>query len=131
MPMHAAEFYTLTQNVGLEIKDVAMLTLVPEAKLKLWLAGDDPVPDGVAGLVCDIDREIAARLARAVSKAADREDVILIRFRNPLHFKKAGPDMAPIPPMLAYKCHCALINRLYTAFVQAGKTVSVRYWQPD
>ncbi|WP_262690103.1 YdiL family protein [Kordiimonas aestuarii] len=128
--MHPAEFKTLTESVGLDLKDVSMMSLVPEATLKSWLLGPEAIPDGVAGLMRDIDREVERRLHRAAEKVAERETVTLVRFKNPLDFKKAGPDMAPIPVMLAYKCHGALITRLYGLLKREGKAVAVRFWQP-
>ncbi len=127
--MTPAEFLTLTESLHLEMKDVSMLTLVPAATLKAWLLGPDDIPEGVAGLIADIDREVEARLARALEKAAGREEVTLVRFRNPLDFKRAGPDMSPIPPVLAYRCHGALITRLHVTLRRAGVHARVKFWQ--
>lgn len=129
--MRPAEFITLMEGLHLTPKDVSMLTLVPEATLKTWMVGQDDIPDGVAGLMRDIEREVESRLTRAAAKAEGRADVTLIRFKNPVDFKKAGPDMAPIPPMLAYRCHGALISRLYAALRRTGVTVTVKFWQAD
>lgn len=128
--MKPAEFLTLMENLHLTTKDVSMLTLVPEATLKSWLLGAADIPDGVAGLMRDMEREIEARLARALAKVAGQSEVTLVRFRNPVEFKRAGPDMAPIPSMLAYRCHGALIARLYAALRRGDVAVTVKFWQP-
>lgn len=127
--MRPAEFQTLMEGLHLTPRDVSMLTLVPEATLKSWLLGQADIPEGVAGLVRDIEREIESRLTRALETAAGREAVNLVRFRNPVDFKRAGPDMTPIPAMLAYRCHGALVARLYAALRRAGVAVTVSFWQ--
>ncbi|TNE60887.1 MAG: DUF1870 family protein [Alphaproteobacteria bacterium] len=125
--MLPAQFRTLREGLGLSEKDIAMLTLVPEATLKMWEQGVEPIPEGVAGLVADIEREIAARTERGLKAAAARDSVTLIRFKNAFDFRKHGPDMVPIPAMLAFKCHCALVARLYQRLVAEGRQVAVRY----
>lgn len=127
--MIPAQFKTLREALGLSEKDISMLSLVPEATIRAWELGSEPVPAGVAGLVGDIDRELECRLARAMQKAAERDSVTLIRFRTPVDFKKHGPDMAPIPAMLGYKCHNALIARLFTALGRAGINAKIDYWR--
>jgi hypothetical protein len=129
--MRPAEFQTLMEGLHLTPREVSMLTLVPEATLKSWLLGNEDIPDGVAGLVRDIEREVESRLTRALEKAAGREEVTLVRFRNPVDFKRSGPDMVPIPAMLAYRCHGALVARLYAALRRTGVTVTVKFWQAD
>jgi hypothetical protein len=125
-----AEFRTLREGLHLSEKDISMLTLVKESQIKAWEAGADPVPEGTSGLIMDIDREIERRIEKARQLVADKADITLIRFPNPIAFKRAGPDMAPIPAFLAYKCHCALIVRLRIALMALGKAVKVRYHHP-
>ena len=129
--MQPAEFVTLMESLHLTTKEVSMLSLVPEGTLKTWLLGSEDIAEGVAGLLSDINREVEARLDRALEKAKGREEITLVRFRTPVDFKKAGPDMAPIPPMLAYRCHGALIARLYVALRREGVVVMVKHWQAD
>lgn len=123
--MHPAEFKTVREGLGLSERDMSMLTLVMESQIKAWEQGSDAVPEGVSGLLMDLDREVEARLARALERAGSKDEVVLKRFRNPATFKKDGPDMSPIPSMLAYKCHCALIARLHSTLRRQGRQVSV------
>lgn len=123
--MEPAEFKTMRHSLGLSEQDISMLTLVKEAQIKSWEMGTEPVPDGVSGLLADLDREVERRFAAAFAQAAEQDAVALKRFNNPVRFKKDGPDMAPIPPMLAHKCHNALISRLYTALRRRGVAVTV------
>lgn len=125
--MTPAEFRTVREGLGLSERDISMLTLVKEAQIKAWEQGLADVPEGVSGLLNDLDREVERRVALALEKAEDRPALVLKRFANPAVFKKNGPDMSPIPGMLAYRCHCALISRLYTALVRRGKDVKVVY----
>jgi len=129
--VHPAEFRTLREHLFLSEKDVSMLTLVKEAQIKKWEAGGAPVPEGTAGLLSDIDRELQRREVEAISRAKNRETLTLIRITNPAEFKRAGPVMDPIPAFLAYKCHCALIALLFIAFKVQGKTVSIRYYSSE
>ncbi len=123
--MNPVEFKTLRHSLGLSEQDISMLTLVKESQIKAWELGSDPVPEGVSGLLADIDREVERRFKAAFSQAMERETVTLRRFTNPARFKKEGPDMSPIPAMLAHKCHNALVSRLYTALRRQGVAVHV------
>lgn len=125
--MRPAEFRTIRESLLLSEKDVSMLTLVKESQIKAWEIGTEDVPEGTSGLLRDIDREIETRLDKACAVAKDKEAVTLRRFANPAIFKRSGPDMSPIPPFLAYKCHCALVMRLRAALQNQGKQVTVRY----
>jgi hypothetical protein len=123
--MTPAEFITLRHSLGLSEQDISMLTLVKEGQIKVWEQGLDPVPEGVAGLLSDLDREVEKRFAPAFAQAQQKQTVTLRRFNNPARFRREGPDMAPIPPMLAHKCHNALISRLFVALRRAGVDVTV------
>lgn len=126
--MHPAEFRTLREQLFLNEKDVSMLTLVKEAQLKAWELGEEDIPAGTAGLLRDVQAELDKRIKRAIAAAEDKETVTLIRFKNPVIFKREGPNMAPIPPFLAFKCHCSLIAQLRVAFLAQRQTVRIRYF---
>jgi len=126
--MHPADFRTLRESLFLSEKDISMLTLVKESQIKAWEQGSENVPAGTAGLVRDINAEIEKRTQKALELVDAKNEATLIRFKNPAVFKRAGPDMSPIPPFLAYRCHCALIVRLRAALIAAGKSVAVRYF---
>ncbi|NVJ97793.1 MAG: hypothetical protein HWE25_06550 [Alphaproteobacteria bacterium] len=125
--MTPAEFRVLREGLGLAERDVSMLTLATETQIKMWERGSEPVPEREGGLVADLDREVERRLAEALVRAVSREEITLKLFKNAMDFKKAGPDMSPIPPMLAYRCHCALVGRLARALRRDGKTVDIVY----
>lgn len=125
--MNPAEFRTMREGLGLSEKDISMLTLVKESQIKAWEQGVDDMPEGVSGLLGDLDREVERRVALALEKAGDKPELVLKRFGNPAVFRKAGPDMSPIPSMLAYRCHCALVSRLYAALRRQGRDVKVIY----
>ncbi|MBL4790277.1 MAG: hypothetical protein JKY60_14995 [Kordiimonadaceae bacterium] len=108
--------------------DISKLTLVRESQIKAWETGVEDVPEGTAGLLADINREIEKRVAKAMKAAAQKETVTLIRFPNFAVFRRAGPDMKPIPSFLAFKCHCALIMRLRMAIARTGREITVCYY---
>ncbi|SDD88126.1 hypothetical protein [Kordiimonas lacus] len=125
--MTPAEFKALREGLGLSERDVSMLTMAKEAQIKAWEQGLEDVPEAEGGLLMDIEREVERRLAEALKRALARDAVTLKRFKSPLDFKKTGPDMSPIPSMLAYRCHSALIGRLYRALRRAGRDVTIIY----
>jgi hypothetical protein len=126
--MHPAEFRTLRERLFFSEKDVSMLTLVKESQIKSWEMKEEPVPEGTAGLLCDIAAEIDRRITAAVDRAAGRENISLIRFKNPAEFKRHGPDMSPIPVFLAFRCHCVLIAELQKTLQAKGIETSIRYF---
>lgn len=127
--MHPAEFRSLRESLLLSEKDVSMLTLVKEAQIRAWEMGAERVPAGTAGLIRDIDTEIERRISKAQELVTEKTEATLVRFPNAAVFKRSGPDMSPIPPFLAFKCHCALIIRLRAALIAEGKSVAIRYFE--
>lgn len=125
--MNSAEFRTLRQSLLLSEKDVSMLTMAKEGRIKAWEAGITDIPKAEAGLLKDIDRRIDKSMADAMKAAKGRKQVTLVRFLDARQFEEAGPDMHPIPKFLAFKCHSALIMRLRMVFLASGKKVIVRY----
>ncbi|MFC4349094.1 hypothetical protein ACFO5Q_14665 [Kordiimonas lipolytica] len=125
--MTPAEFRCLREGLGLSERDISMLTLATEAQVKAWEQGREAVPEREGGLLADLEREVERRLAGALEHAQAKDVVTLKLFRNALDFKKSGPDMSPIPPMLAYRCHSALVGRLCRALKRDGRNVTVIY----
>ncbi len=125
--MTPAEFRCLREGLGLSERDVSMLTMAKEAQIKAWEQGLEDVPAAEGGLLMDLEREVERRLRGALERARDREVVTLKLFKNALDFKKGGPDMSPIPSMLAFRCHSALIGRLYEVLRREGRDVMVVY----
>ncbi|MEX0298485.1 MAG: hypothetical protein AB3N28_05405 [Kordiimonas sp.] len=106
-----------------------MLTLAKEGRVKAWEAGIAPVPEAESGLLRDIDRKISQSMADAMAAVADKKDVKLKRFKDSRQFEAHGPNMHPIPKFLAFRCHCALITRLYTVLSASGKSVTIQYFE--
>lgn len=127
--MDPAEFRSLRQSLLLDAKDLSMLTLAKEGRVKAWEAGIAPVPEAESGLLQDINRKIEKSMADAMAASKGRKEVTLVRFKDSRQFDAHGPNMHPIPKFLSFKCHCALITRLYIVFRAAGKTVTVRYYE--
>ncbi len=126
--MTPAEFRTIRQSLLLSIKEVSMLTLAKEGRVKAWEAGIVPVPEAEAGLLRDIDRKINQSMADAIAAIGDKSEVTLRRFKDARQFEAHGPSMHPIPKFLSFRCHCALIMRLQTVFKATGKIVLVQYF---
>ena len=125
--MTPAEFRSLREGLGLSERDVSMLTMAKEAQIRAWEQGLEEVPTAEGGLLMDLEREVERRLNGALERARDRDAVTLKLFKNALDFKKGGPDMSPIPAMLAFRCHSALIGRLYEVLRREGRNVTVIY----
>ena len=106
-----------------------MLTLAKEGRVKAWEAGIAPVPKAEAGLLMDIDRKINQSVADVMSAVGNKANVKLVRFKDARQFDAQGPNMHPIPKFLSFRCHCALIMRLYTLFRAAGKNVTIQYFE--
>lgn len=127
--MNPAEFRTLRQSLLLSEKEISMLTLAKEGRVKAWEAGIAPVPEAEAGLLADIDRKITQSVSDAMAAVGDKADVKLVRFKDARQFEARGPNMHPIPKFLSFRCHCALIMRLHILFRAAGKNVTLQYFE--
>lgn len=125
--MDPAEFRTLRQSLLLSEKEISMLTLAKEGRVKAWEAGIAPIPTAEAGLLQDIDRKISQSMSDVLGAVGNKKEVMLVRFKDSRQFEAKGPSLHPIPQFLSFRCHCALIMRLAIVFRAAGKTVTIQY----
>jgi transcriptional regulator with XRE-family HTH domain len=123
--MHAAEFKTLREAIGLTISTLVKVIDVDERTIRKWESGKKKLPADVIESVVSIDQlltDTANQLFTELHKPSG-ESVVLDRFIEEEDLLNAYPQFEGLP-MSSYG---VVLFRLRQKFIDAGVEVSIQY----
>ncbi|MFT6327786.1 MAG: transcriptional regulator with XRE-family HTH domain [Bermanella sp.] len=123
--MHAAEFKTLREAIGLTISTLVKVIDVDERTIRKWESGKKKLPADVIESVVSIDQlltDTANQLFTELNKPSG-ESVVLDRFIEEEDLLNAYPQFEGLP-MSSYG---VVLFRLRQKFIDAGVEVSIQY----
>ncbi len=123
--MHAAEFKTLREAVGLSISTLVKVIDVDERSIRKWESGKKKVPQDVVERLVEIDALISDTAKNEFSniQKSSQESVVLHRFIEEDDFHNAHPEFEDLP----LTTYGVMLFRLRQKFIDLGVPVSIEY----
>jgi transcriptional regulator with XRE-family HTH domain len=123
--MHAAEFKTLREAIGLTISTLVKVIDVDERTIRKWESGKKKLPAGVIESVVAIDQLLTDTANQMFSEIQQtpKDSVVLGRFIEEEDLLNAHPEFEGLP----MSSHGVVLFRLRQKFIDAGVAVSIEY----
>lgn len=96
-PMTGAELLTISEGLGLNLRDLATVLGVAERTVSRWYDEQVAVPDGVRADVARIEAITTGQVATAVDSLTYVTEPVVYVHRTSEQFLAARPELRPYP----------------------------------
>ncbi|BCE03669.1 DUF1870 family protein [Marinicellulosiphila megalodicopiae] len=127
--MHAAEFKTLREALGLSISTLVKVIDVDERTIRKWEAGKKKLPQGVVDSLIEIDALVNKKVTQAYQgfKQSAQTTVVLYRFIEEEDLHAHHPEFESLPMMT----FGVVLQRLKLKLESEHVEVTIEYYQDE